>query len=651
MRRSKPSPSVFTALILLLQVLCVSLAAAAEYQVTTDPADEFHAAWSPNDDQIVFTRNEESLWIIPSAGGTPWQLINGDGEGNPAAVGSPSWYGSTIIYNSNQTENNDLFAIPADASTLPVQITTESAYDAYGVWSPNGTEIAFTSNRGGNDDIWVMQAAGGLLRQITTDLAQDNLPTWSPDGSKIAFASDRSGNRDIWVVSALGGTPTQLTNDAGPDDAPSWSNDDYIAFSSPRSGNYDIWAVPATGGPAIQLTSNPAADSGPAWSHDGSKIAFFSRRTGNADIWVMTVTLPPLGLGSITGVVSVGSTPLANVTVDLVADEGQHVQFAFTNSDGAYRFDNVPAGEAPVSLVVPLGYLAVNPPNAMAEVTVMAGQETTQDFVLETQPDAGPVREVNYWKHQARVHLRGHGQAQETLEAMSVTYPNLIFAHFYENQLNSIDVENVTFLMVDDEPTRMTLEAIEATLTPGGAATMHNRAKKQFLALLLNVASNRLRSTDVVSPDGATASQAVQQIARQINDAIASNDANARNTALRLNTERRVPAGWIDLSIPVIPFAPHPSPAAGVLGVAPNPMANSCTFAFELASPGSTTVRVFDVSGRLVRTLLDEQLPLGRHSAVWDARGDHGQVVANGVYFYRIETPDGLRVARLVVMH
>ncbi len=357
--------------------------------------------------------------------------------------------------------------------------------------------------------------------------------------------------------------------------------------------------------------------------------------------------------GSVAGVVSVGGAPLANVTVDLAADEGQFVEFATTDAEGEFSFAEVPAGTASISIVVPIGYLAATPANATVDVVVTSGQVVTQNFALQTLPDAGPVREVNYWKHQARVHLTGRGQAEETIEAMSVTYPTLFLEHFFENHLSSISVEGVTFLMAEGQPVRMSLEAIEATLTPGGGATMHERAKKQFLALLLNVASNRLRSTDVVSLDGARASQAIQQIARQINDAIVDNDEDARNLARRLNSERRVPAGMIDLTLPVIPFSRHPvqSPAMDRLPRAvPNPLAKTSTIEFEVSKPGSVVVRVYDIAGRRVRTLIDGVLVQGRHAVAWNGTADDGANAANGIYFCCVETPGQVVTSKIVVM-
>ncbi len=75
--------------------------------------------------------------------------------------------------------------------------------------SPDGSTIAFTY-RG---DIYTVPFGGGAARRITSDAAFDSSPVWSPDGSRIAFASDREGTDDVYIVDALGGTPVRLTTD------------------------------------------------------------------------------------------------------------------------------------------------------------------------------------------------------------------------------------------------------------------------------------------------------------------------------------------------------------------------------------------------------------------------------------------------------
>jgi hypothetical protein len=82
----------------------------------------------------------------------------------------------------------------------------------------------------------------------------------------------------------------------------------------------------------------------------------------------------------------------------------------------------------------------------------------------------------------------------------------------------------------------------------------------------------------------------------------------------------------------------------------PNPFNPSTTIRYELAAPGHATIRVYDVRGRVVRTLVDASRAAGPHSAVWDGRDDRGTRAASGVYFYRLESGRSVNVRKMVLI-
>lgn len=91
-------------------------------------------------------------------------------------------------------------------------------------------------------------------------------------------------------------------------------------------------------------------------------------------------------------------------------------------------------------------------------------------------------------------------------------------------------------------------------------------------------------------------------------------------------------------------------PDKAVASVAPNPLNPRGTLRFSMGTPGSVTVRIYDLGGRSVRTVIAaEQFPAGVYQVSIDGRGEHGTALASGVYFYRIETPDGITSGRFVV--
>ena len=170
---------------------------------------------------------------------------------------------------------------------VATQISTETSTHP----SPDGTQIAFASDRSGFDAVFVINADGTGEVELTGGSGrQDRSPSWSPDGSQIAFYSTRSSVGEVWVMNADGSNPVNLTG--GLTGAqPAWSPDgNHIAFSTDRDGNTDIYLMNADGTNANNLSGNAAVDAEPNWSPDGSKLVFASDRDGgDADVYVMDI--------------------------------------------------------------------------------------------------------------------------------------------------------------------------------------------------------------------------------------------------------------------------------------------------------------------------------------------------------------------------
>jgi Tol biopolymer transport system component len=182
-------------------------------------------------------------------------------------------------------------------------------------WSPDGSQIAFTSDRGGNYDIYVMSSNGTNIRQLTSDPfatlflnpgnAADFAPAWSPDGQQIAFASGRNNaslyfvDTDIFIMNTDGQkvSPWKGSRPGAADKYPEWSPDGccIIYTSSPYSttpgtGVSNIyWAStnPSNDATITNLTLLEAVDSDPSWSPDGSRVAFSSFKDDNWHIYAM----------------------------------------------------------------------------------------------------------------------------------------------------------------------------------------------------------------------------------------------------------------------------------------------------------------------------------------------------------------------------
>ena len=93
--------------------------------------------------------------------------------------------------------------------------------------SPDGQTIAF-SYKG---DLFTVPVTGGTAKQLTTNPAYDYNPVWSPDGSKIAFASDREGGINVWVMPSKGGQPQQITTSSHFKNVLTFADNDHVLFS------------------------------------------------------------------------------------------------------------------------------------------------------------------------------------------------------------------------------------------------------------------------------------------------------------------------------------------------------------------------------------------------------------------------------------
>jgi Tol biopolymer transport system component len=242
--------------------------------------------------KIAFTSDRDEpnvsaeIYVVNADGSGERQLTDLDGYNSNAPAWSPN--GRRIAFHSNRgggVGESDIYVMNADGSDV-TRLTWLWPLGLGGAhfanWSPDGEKLVFNSffegGTTGAREIWVVDADGTGLANLTNHPSDDTRPDWSPDGTLVAFQSNRSGNAEIFVMRADGSdgtTPRRLTFSPGPDAAPEWSPDGTrIAFQSSRTGNSEIWVMNADGTSPTQLTFYAGVDAKPSWSHDGSRIAF-----------------------------------------------------------------------------------------------------------------------------------------------------------------------------------------------------------------------------------------------------------------------------------------------------------------------------------------------------------------------------------------
>jgi tricorn protease len=197
--------------------------------------------------------------------------------------------------------HGDIWVANEDGSS-PVRLTDHVARDTYPKFSPDGRWIAFTSDRMGNDDLFLIPVSGGEARQLTFHTSGDTLLNWTPDGKRLIFATSLVGTwgSPLYTVDLEGGLPEPMDMDTGA--AGMVSQDGrFLAFN--RRGfrywrkhyrgnaNTDIYLQDLATKKITQLTDldmkefrNHRQDAFPMWGADGM-IYFMSERDGIFNIW------------------------------------------------------------------------------------------------------------------------------------------------------------------------------------------------------------------------------------------------------------------------------------------------------------------------------------------------------------------------------
>lgn len=248
----------------------------------------------------------------------------------------------------------DIWAVSADGGVARLLVSHE-ANESRPLYSPDGTKLAFVSNRGGSDDLYVLDLGTGAVRRLTWSDAAESLDAWSPDGRWLYFtttAGDIGGMTDVQKVSVDGGTPVLVSGDP--------HTPEYFAAPSPdgrrialngrarmgfsqwwRNGHShidqaEVWLL-EPGSPAryTRLSEPGSKNLWPLWAEGGRAVVYMSDRSGAENLWMQ-----PVDGGSAQQLTSFAS---GRVLWPAIGNGGRTV--VFERDFGIWRLDLTPGAE------------------------------------------------------------------------------------------------------------------------------------------------------------------------------------------------------------------------------------------------------------------------------------------------------------------
>lgn len=256
----------------------VSLSPAARLTLRAFFADSAGRQVGPATETLWRSTNEKVVQVDGTG------EVVGIAAGRADVIAATPWGGAdtatvfvqgAVLFVSVRNGTPDIYAVDPTSPDAPVLVLGGPAAEWAPAYSPDGTRIAFVSDRAGNAEIYVADADGANVIRLTQSAFAEDWPTWTPDGRRILYQSDESGSTQIWIMDADGGNRRQLTQGSRPNAHPAVSAGGRVAFTSTRDGNSEIYVMNLDGSNQTNLTASPGNEQMPRWIGD-SVVVFLA---------------------------------------------------------------------------------------------------------------------------------------------------------------------------------------------------------------------------------------------------------------------------------------------------------------------------------------------------------------------------------------
>jgi hypothetical protein len=239
--------------------------------------------WTSDNPQVATVGEDGTV----AGAGNGHAKVTATAPGGKTAAADVYVVGEIVVASSRGNPGKfQLYAVDRSNLTQLTKLTPDTTSASDPAFSPDGSRIAFVSQRDGNAEIYIMNADGTGSTRITNDPQPDGRPAFTPDGQSLVFHSGRTaGKQQIWTVNLDGIGLTQLTRDSV-NSSPTVSPDGQtIAYVSTRNKDTDIWLMARDGSNQRQFTRSPQQrETEPRFLRDGTLAYLVERRENNRTV-------------------------------------------------------------------------------------------------------------------------------------------------------------------------------------------------------------------------------------------------------------------------------------------------------------------------------------------------------------------------------